>query len=159
MLHACSFEVLSEQVHFDNPTVLQWIKKYQEPDLHYPLMVLFPIVHKTWKDSETERKARKGGKMATQGRNASNAMKRTWTLHIVWHKSTDWWWQWLTVRDWNKHLYSAMFCNINPLSSFLKLVKPASLFRYHFRLRCKINGVKNDVNMSNKCCNSSLWSK
>ena len=89
MLHACSFEVLSEQVHFGNPTVLQWIKKYQEPDLHYPLMVLFPIVHKTWKDSETERKARKGGKMATQGRNASYAMKRTWTLHIVWHKNTD----------------------------------------------------------------------
>ena len=42
-----AFEVLSEQVHFGNPTVLQWIKKYQEPDLHYPLMVLFPIVHKT----------------------------------------------------------------------------------------------------------------
>lgn len=130
-----------------------------EPDLHYPLMVLFPIVHKTWKDSETERKARKGGKMATQGRNASNAMKRTWTLHIVWHKNTDWWWQWLTVRDWNKHLYSAMFCNINPLSCFLKLVKPASLFRYHFRLRCIINGLKNEVNMNNKYCNSSLWSK
>ena len=42
-----AFEVLSEQVHFSNPAVLQWIKKYQEPDLHYPLMVLFPIVHKT----------------------------------------------------------------------------------------------------------------